>query len=73
MKTDPKNLPQMMAEKKAILTVKHLSNEDNGMKLLAYYQVYFAVESVRAINANVSSTSGTNVQIKPRKPSRHRT
>lgn len=72
MKTDPKDLPQMMSGKKAILTVKHLTKENKVMKLLTFYKVYFEVESVRAANATMSSTSDTKIQIKPRKPSRQR-
>lgn len=70
MKSDPKDFPQMMAEKKAVLTVKHLSKENRKMKLLAFYEVYFAVERVRETNATVGST---NPQTKPRKPNRQRT
>lgn len=63
MKSDPKDFPEMMSEKKAMLTVKHLSKENQKMKLLVYYEVYFAVEKVRGING----------QTKSRKPNRQRT
>lgn len=66
MKSNPKDFPQMMAEKKALLTIKHLSKENQKMILLAFYEVYFGVERVREIN-------GTHPQTKPRKPIRQRT
>lgn len=65
MKTDPKSLPQMMAGKKAILTVKHLTKDDEKMKLLAFYQVYFAINAI--------TDASQNTRTKPRKANRNRT
>ncbi|XP_037024582.1 uncharacterized protein LOC119066304 [Bradysia coprophila] len=62
MKADPKNLPQMMAGKKAILNIKHLATINEKMTLLVYYEVHFGVERLHERN-------GTT---KPRKPNRNR-
>ncbi len=70
MKSDPKDLPEMMADKKAMLLVKHLTKENQKMKLLAYYEVYFAVERVHAKNATDGSSRPPT---KPRKSNRNRT
>lgn len=64
MKSDPKILPQLMEEKKAILTVKHLSKENQKKKLLVYYEVYFGVVKVAPTK---------NADRKSRKPNRRRT
>lgn len=64
MKSDPKNLPQMMAGKKAILNIKHLSTINEKLTLLVYYEVHFGVEAVHERNGTVVS--------KPRKPNRNR-
>lgn len=54
MKADARTLPQMMAGKRAILNIKHLSPINEKMTLLAYYEVHFGVEKVRERNETVS-------------------
>lgn len=69
MKTDPKNLPELMSDKKALFTLKQFSMENKKMKLLAYFKVHFVVESVRT----TSNGNGGKSPTRPRKPTRPRT
>lgn len=68
LKVDSDKLPQLMTEKKAFLTIKHLIKENKKYKVLAYYQVYFELEKTDEI---VNDTEAV-LQTKPRKNTRSR-
>lgn len=63
MKADPKNLPQLMSGKKAIVNIKHLTKENQKMKLLVFYEIHF---SVIAISGGAPGTRNRS-----RKPNRN--